>query len=163
MSEPTSPEPPEPASPTFGSRLRQFFVAVGIVAVVGLGVSGFVLYRERGAQQQFEGEVAKVQAECDGVRAALEEARQGESRLHAFIDVVGARDQLAKGNFGNARARMEAAAVHLESGGDTELATRIRSVDIQITQDLETTQDAIVAIERAVEAVIDHPEPEAAE
>lgn len=158
----------ESTTPTrsFGARVRQFFVTLGIAALAAAGAAGFVMVRDMGIQGDLEQQVADADAQCDArlqqITAARDAALQNVSRLHAFLDIAGARDELSKGNFGNARARKVAAAKHLERGGDAELAKQVGAVTIKVTEDLQTTQQALATVEAAVEALIDHPDPAAA-
>ncbi|MEM6926570.1 MAG: hypothetical protein AAF602_06565 [Myxococcota bacterium] len=165
--EPSDPTPTESAAPTAGSRFRGLLVSAGIVVLVSGIVAGFVMYREHRFVSHYEALLVEAEQACDArlvqTEAERDAATEGMSRLHAFLDVVGAREQLVRGNFGNARARLEAAAANLDKGGNPELAAQARSIDIQITQDVEAMQVAIAEVEQAVRAVVDRPEAVAAE
>ncbi|MEN0062398.1 MAG: hypothetical protein AAGA48_09610 [Myxococcota bacterium] len=153
---------PNPPSRSVADRVRQFFVTTGIALVVAAIAAGYVWYGQSTKVGQLETELERSDSVCDErvaeVAAERDVARTNNSRLHAFLDVAGARAELTQGNFGTARSRSEAASRHLEAGGDAELAARVAGIDIQVTDDLAVTQAALADVEKAIEALIDRPE-----
>lgn len=163
MAETEQDTPTTPPPPSFGTRARRFFVTLGIAGLAGLVGAGGMWVRQSTATRELQRQVEGADAACDTriaiVNAERDVARRNASRLLAFLDVTGARTELTRGNFGNARTRVEAATAHLRDGGDVELALRLERLDIQVTEDLETPQTELTAIGKAIEASIDDPNP----
>ena len=151
-----------PPTPSFGERIRRLFVTLAVAGVAAAAAAGGVYFQQSGVASELrtalDGSEAACTARVQEVAADRDAARQDTSRLLAFIDVVGARTELAQGNFGTARTRITAAVGHLRAGGHEPLAAQAEAIDIQVTEDLAATQEALLNVEKALSTAIDEME-----
>jgi len=137
-----------------GTRVRRFFVTVGVAGIVALVAAGLVVYRDMDAERRLDDALEQAGEACDqrleATESELAAARRDASRLRAHFDLSGAREELQRGNFGNARQHTAAAAKHLEVAGHPKLASKIGAIDIRVTDNLESTDEALLSVERAV-------------
>lgn len=175
MAESTPPDSPEsspppstadaatPAGPSFGTRVRQFFVTLGVAAVAAFSGAGFVAVRDAGLRSDLETAVTEAEGECEARLASIVTARDAAqlqvARFQAYLSLGRAREQLVQGNFGNARTRVQTAGRFLANAGDPALAQRVAGLDIQVTEDLATTQAQLADLERAILASVDQVDP----